>query len=343
MVRNRGVCLSGISKTNEFIFEAHKCSVLTEYSIGKVEINDITGGRIDLLLIDKLNNTEIIIENKIYANDQNNQLERYCAYASSRGNKSKVFYLTLDGSKSDSAGKYEADKDYYCLSYSTDILDWLVKCHGEVSDYPIIRETIKQYIISIKKLTGQLTNNAMEIELMKKILDDQNYGAAKQIIDAFNQLEKEKDKFWYEVMDLLKKYSDENHMGWVFNLKNKSILIDIFKHGRGVFNIYIQDVYGLAFCGIWMNRDKFVIEDVYKYLDEIKFEKTWTKNSQDEYLYKKYPAEKAYNFTEPITLRILYEPAHRKALAKEFVDITIEIANNYADYMKTINSRFKKG
>lgn len=58
---------------------------------------DTTGGRIDIIIEDGRN--AIIIENKIYATDQENQLLRYYNYAIEKfgGGHFVLLYLTLDG------------------------------------------------------------------------------------------------------------------------------------------------------------------------------------------------------------------------------------------------------
>jgi hypothetical protein len=42
--------------------------------------------------------------------------------------------------------KLNKDNDYSLISYKEDILAWLDKCRKEVAVYPLIRETITQYI-----------------------------------------------------------------------------------------------------------------------------------------------------------------------------------------------------
>jgi len=53
------------------------CKVRTEHSIGQINLIEKTGGRLDLFIKDK-DGLNIIIENKIYASDQEAQIERYC-------------------------------------------------------------------------------------------------------------------------------------------------------------------------------------------------------------------------------------------------------------------------
>src|SRR5690606_9342308 len=108
----------------------------------------------------------ISIENKIYAGDQKNQLERY--YNFNLG-KNQIFYLTLDGklATTESCGKLK-ESDYQCISYSHHIKNWLEECLKLTSDQPILRESIKQYLIIVKKITHQMENTS-EKELLQLI------------------------------------------------------------------------------------------------------------------------------------------------------------------------------
>lgn len=106
------------------------------------------------------------------------QIQRYCNH--NRGNNS-VYYLTLKGEEpgDDSRGDLIAGEDFHLLSYSGDIVLWLSECAKEACNFPIIRESIHQYIILIKKLTNQLTDNKMADEIQKLIT--QNYIATKTL------------------------------------------------------------------------------------------------------------------------------------------------------------------
>lgn len=136
--------------------------VLKEHSIGKINYEKVEGGRIDLFISDK-NSNSICIENKIDADDQYKQLERYSNHNKS---KNKIIYLNLHGTmpSDDSKGGLKIDIDFQVFSYKTDIAKWLEVCIKESTDIPILRETIKQYLILIKKIT-----NTMDAQHEKEI------------------------------------------------------------------------------------------------------------------------------------------------------------------------------
>jgi hypothetical protein len=142
-----------------------------EKSIGFISNDYKEGGTIDLLITD--NNNAIIIENKIYAGDQKNQLLRYQNYGEKNFMSVYLFYLTLDKKIPDKSSTGDLDSSkYICISYENDVKNWLEKCKEKSVNQPIIRETITQYINLIKQLTGQSTNKIMNEEIVNKIVND---------------------------------------------------------------------------------------------------------------------------------------------------------------------------
>ena len=134
-------------------------------------------GRADIFL--KTGSCAAIIENKIYAADQPEQLGRYHDYLQDQPKQGVLLYLTLDGKPSKEAEAFnEADENadriiqYSCISYEEHIVGWLEQCHAKAADHPPLRETTKQYLNLVKKITGQLTNDAMEQELKELIRQD---------------------------------------------------------------------------------------------------------------------------------------------------------------------------
>ncbi len=170
-----------INKNQNF----EKARVKGKY-IGRINEQYTEGGDIDILI--ESDDLLIVIENKTSINgnkDQKNQLLRYNNYLNGKG---ILIYLTLNGDAASkgSSGKLKMDKDYYCFSYREDIISWLRKCLKVAKKKPILHETIKQYIILIKKLTGQLTNEQMNKELINLLLN--NYEESKLIKDNWNEI-----------------------------------------------------------------------------------------------------------------------------------------------------------
>lgn len=153
-------------KTDEFEY-LDETTVEVEKAVGNIlDINS----RLDIYISNK--NIQICIENKIYAKDQRKQLERYKDFLDRNISKDNLLiYLSLFG-KDYQQTELEKDSDYICLSYKSDILSWLKECLKESVDYPILRESIKQYIILIKSLTSQLMSDKMQDQIQKVILSD---------------------------------------------------------------------------------------------------------------------------------------------------------------------------
>lgn len=152
-------------------FNTDSAIVNVEKYVGQV--TQTTGGRIDILIDDRRGNS-IIIENKIYADDQDNQLIRYYNFKNQN-----LFYLTLNGAdaseksttNSEQGIKLEPGKDYIPISYKSDILEWLELCQKEAATMPLLREGIGHYINLIKQLTGVTTSKAMGNEIIKLITE----------------------------------------------------------------------------------------------------------------------------------------------------------------------------
>ena len=129
-----------------------------------------TGGRIDILV--KSSHYGLIIENKIYAGDQDKQLTRYDNYGKETfgADGYHLVYLTLygcDASKESTATKSAEEVGYLRLSYAEDILRWLEQCVRLADNKPLVRESLNQYIRTIKQLTYQDMNQ----KNIRKIID----------------------------------------------------------------------------------------------------------------------------------------------------------------------------
>lgn len=160
--------------------DIQSAKVLLEKSIGKKDDKLKTGGRVDIYIKDKIGNT-VCLENKIHAGDQNVQVERYRNH---NNDKNQVVYLNLHGTEPAnwSKGELEEGKDFYIISYKKEILEWLKECRLLAIDSPILRESIKQYYILIKKLTSTM-ESSNEKELIDLIL--KNYQASEYIYNNF--------------------------------------------------------------------------------------------------------------------------------------------------------------
>ena len=159
-------------------FNCENARIYTEYSTPE--------GRIDILIEDEKRKKAIIIENKIYANDQLNQLKRYDSYAKNKYPKGnyQILYLTLNGKEAtEQSGK---GVSYLTISYEENIINWLEKCVAIASRFPIVRETIIQYINHLKELTHQDMNNKNKEEITEVLSKIENLKAAKIIYQNYS-------------------------------------------------------------------------------------------------------------------------------------------------------------
>ena len=112
----------------------------------------------------------MVIENKIEAKDQPEQLRRYYEQLEGQGYEPRLLYLTLHGHDSDSADGL----DYERISYKEDLPPWLERCQKRAYDEPALRESVAQYLHLIAKLTGTDYSEAYMNDLEKLCLEDNN-------------------------------------------------------------------------------------------------------------------------------------------------------------------------
>lgn len=223
-------------------------SVEIEKFIGRTNENYTEGGFIDILIS---NSTQvIIIENKIYAPDQENQLVRYNNYGKALNKKIYLFYLTLDGKMANdySSGALKESEDYKCISYKCNIINWLENAKKEVALIPIVRETIVQYIHLIKSLTNQTKNNKMSEEIINEILASNNIESAIAITNNIINL---KLKIMVKFNDDLFKKFEENKLK--IDDKEECHLINenVIKFSKVGSEYYIQFIFDKNFEYLW--------------------------------------------------------------------------------------------
>ena len=108
-------------------------------------------GNLDIVLVEKTTRFLMVIENKIYAGDQANQLKRYSQWIknSPYKNNAVLVYLTLWGGWS--SEKEPSKTDYFCLSYKEDIKNWISFALTFI-EAPRLRDILRQYLNLIDTL-----------------------------------------------------------------------------------------------------------------------------------------------------------------------------------------------
>lgn len=188
-----------LDKKNNWLLDYQNIRVIDEYFIGnrnhkESEVKkDKNYGRIDLLIENCKEGKAVIIENKIYAKDQDEQISRYCEFANSKygtiGVDYLVYYLTLDEkSPSDKSLKDVMLKDVNCISYQNQILNWLEDIQDSLN--PQIKTTANQYLNLIRSLTNQSMNLNSNL-LIEKHPELLKHISAETIIQVRDELRKQ--------------------------------------------------------------------------------------------------------------------------------------------------------
>lgn len=174
------LCLS--KALQDLNLDLSKAQVIVEKNIGKIDSRYQHGGRIDIVI--EAGDKAIIIENKINAPDQKNQLLRYQRYADCTYRDGyQIIYLNKFGDPASdfSTGNKLSDNDYLRLGYSTDILNWLEDCQSYSKDKPRIFDVLEQYKEAIKLITDQSMDDISQQQLLNLLTQKENILAASQI------------------------------------------------------------------------------------------------------------------------------------------------------------------
>lgn len=155
-----------VIKDKDFEFDSTNATVEVEKVIGYKTESE--GGRIDIVITDR-NENAIIIENKINAGDQECQLLRYHNWGKNKKSH-KLVYLTKEGNEPSETSTKKKCFDYVCISYRDDILRWLERCMELSFEHPLVRETIKQYIINLKEILNIMSDSS-QTELINIAID----------------------------------------------------------------------------------------------------------------------------------------------------------------------------
>ena len=231
-------------------------SVKREYVINA--LGDDEYGRIDLLLEGR--DFCYPVEVKIYAGDQNRQIERYAAF-SKKAKNNQVYYLTLDGHEptKDSLGNTNKTS-VECLSFSSDIRDWLERC-GEIAwQTPAVVEIIRQYI----RLIDNLTDNVEEDEYMKMIKNI--IGGSKENFQSAVAVEQMLKPLRIETMQRV--FSEvESHIGNRLNLyqPHRNYINLSKRYYERKSNVWPSLGYLLTTCGDYNIALRFEVEDNFYY------------------------------------------------------------------------------
>ena len=202
-----------ICELKDFDFDTSRAKVYREYN------------NIDIYITD--GDKHIIIENKLWTSDHDEQIARYIQAIVDEQKEQKeqneiyerilVLYLTpFDDEIKSLGGIDEVGKDYLKLgqnqvafrhiSYKNEILNWLNEIKAEIINLTDLNVLISQYEKAVKNLInkGEKMENENLIELVK-----QNYKIAKEISKVVDKAEKEIiNEFFKDLSECLAKKLD---------------------------------------------------------------------------------------------------------------------------------------
>lgn len=177
-------------------FDASGARTACERHIGQK--TEDSGGRVDIC-IENSSGQMIVIENKIFAGDQEHQILRYVEFLRGGplnrdrdGVEFPVLYLTPDGhSPSDDSTQTDGmqcrcGEDYVCISYRDVIVPWLDKCINEMEEKPHLKEHLTTYRDIIRKKVLGMDRNKDIINIIESTKE--NIKAAREISGQLDEI-----------------------------------------------------------------------------------------------------------------------------------------------------------
>jgi hypothetical protein len=301
-----------------FLKEFLNCLNIKDYDTLNSKIHN-EYENIDLYLTD--GNKHIIIENKIWAQDQKAQIQRYIELIK-KENKNLddadlyVIYLSIDRKQPSrySLGEYIIEDNYILnqekekiaifksVHYKNDILNWLNKCQNEVQNITNLNIAIEQYKDVVKIITGKYKPKAKQIyqyileneglfkEAQKFYHENENkYNQLSNIEkEAYQAYEKAREEiadefFLKKLPNYLKDKFPKLNIEVKFNEKDYKYKIVVTNHSKGEI-IFGSEGYGTNNDFVIVNGEKLLTKYRYRY----------SKKSIDDFCYKDSKPAKEY-------------------------------------------------
>ena len=187
-----------------------------------IDPKDDNYGRLDLCI--ETDSARYPIEIKIYADDQDHQMERYHKFAKRKSEVSQVYYLTLNGhSPSEKSLGKLSENDVICISFAKEIHAWLNNCidianHKHAQDVVAV---INQYQTLLNKLTDEQQDDVYMDAINKLISSSkENYECAVAFEKGLVAARTEKLR---ELFNDIRKYLAENKQLKDYSIFNNSL------------------------------------------------------------------------------------------------------------------------
>jgi len=214
---------------------------------------------IDILI--KNGKKAVVIENKIWAGDQDKQIERYYDTLNKEGIKDiYVIYLSLAGKDPSeiSIGRLKSREDISKIliigSYKYHVNLWIEECIKLASLYPTLRETLCQYQKLISEITGSTMNKEEYLEIIELLAENENVLQAHKIASNWSHVKWHTEwDFWidlekavaqeYNILEI-QKYSSDLLDRVVHYTRNRNpwygLMFEIAKSENHTFCIFIE-------------------------------------------------------------------------------------------------------
>ena len=230
-----------------------RTSVTTEFSFGN--------GRLDILIEDESNKSVCVIENKIFASEQPEQLERYAEWLRKerKGWDFILIFLTLNGRD---ACSIKGQKRYYSMAYVSEcdkpcLEKWIDDCCKGLRGNEFVRCTLEQYkkhIINLSK--GEHAMKEALIKLIKKEAAKgvSSMAAAETICRMYDAIK------WDIITDLMKEVK--------IKIENEIRAEKEFEINVSLDPVYDNKEPGCAFC--FGNEDKIKLWCAWNHKDDLR-------------------------------------------------------------------------
>jgi len=294
---------------------------------------------IDILIRNQ--DTAIIIENKIYAGDQDKQLLRYHEAMLNEGYANiYLFYLTLDGKDASEQSAGSLQNEVTNLSYADDIHTWIHRCTEiAVRDAPL-REAFIQYTILINNLTHKVDNMEHVNQLKQLLLTGDNLLSIGEINQAYEEIiidaqvamwnmlgDKMAETFGELSNNSISKHHDirSSVKRYVQAKRNSRYIIqEVPLKNYPSFNLFIEQNHHLYF-GIYCEDETNIIKG-----KELPKRKHSYKDSDNYNTFWTYPKHKINfrNITDN-NVKFLSTPSHLEKMVDQIIDEMVQMIEMY--------------
>jgi len=222
---------------------------------------------IDILV--KAGDAAVIIENKIYADDQDNQLTRYYETIHDEGFQIiYLVYLTLAGSQPSSQSinglneSFLNTNKFQCISYKSDVHGWIESCLLLSAKYPALRESFAQYLELIENLTAKIKSVQYMKELKELLVKDNNLSNFLDLQQAYSSILVDLQvDLWERIQKSIEPLLGMPSDASITSKEEKVAAIQKFMDGRrnsSFFGLFYHAVDGIHQFGIEMQSNGII-------------------------------------------------------------------------------------